>query len=68
MLVPDSQRNRANAILTVSNSASGLLALLTGGALYALIGVAGVIFMETNLSNYEPLMAEATVGGWKKTR
>ncbi len=46
MLVPDSQRNRANAILVVSNSAAGLLAPLTGGALYALIGVAGVIFVD----------------------
>lgn len=46
LLVPDSQRNRANAILAVSNSAAGLLAPLTGGALYALIGVAGVIFVD----------------------
>lgn len=46
MLVPDAQRNRANAILAVSNSAAGLLAPLVGGALYALIDVAGVIFVD----------------------
>ena len=46
MLVPDSQRNRANAILAVSSSTAGLLAPLLGGALYALIDVAGVMFVD----------------------
>jgi MFS family permease len=46
MLVPDSQRNRAKAILAVAGSAAGLLAPLVGGALYAIIDVAGVIFVD----------------------
>lgn len=46
MLVPDEQRNRANAILAVSNSTADLLAPLIGGALYALIGIAGVIIVD----------------------
>lgn len=46
MLVPDEQRNRANAILAVSNSTADMLAPLIGGALYALIGVTGVIFVD----------------------
>lgn len=46
MLVPDSKRDRANAILEVVGPAAGLVAPVVGGLLYAVIGVAGVMAID----------------------
>lgn len=46
MLVPDSHRDRANAILEVVGPAAGLAAPIIGGFLYAIIGVAGVLSVD----------------------
>ena len=46
MLVPDSHRDRANAILEIMGPSAGLAAPILGGFLYALIGVAGVMAVD----------------------
>ena len=46
MLVPDSQRDKANAILEVMGPAAGLAAPVIGGLLYAMIDVAGVLAID----------------------
>ena len=46
MLVPDSQRDRANAIRQVTGSAAGVVAPAFAGILYALVGVAGSITID----------------------
>jgi DHA3 family macrolide efflux protein-like MFS transporter len=43
MLIPDDQRDRANAIQQLTSPAAGLIAPALAGALYALVGVSGVI-------------------------
>ena len=46
MLVPDSHRDRANAILEILGPAAGLAAPVIGGLLYAVIGVTGVLAID----------------------
>jgi MFS family permease len=46
MLVPDSQRNRANAIQLMTTPVSGIIAPALTGAAYALVGVAGIIMID----------------------
>jgi DHA3 family macrolide efflux protein-like MFS transporter len=46
MLVPDSQRDRANAIGMIGGPAAGVLAPTTAGLLYAIIGVVGSISLD----------------------
>jgi len=46
MLVPDSRRDRANAIRQVTGSAAGVIAPAVAGMLYALVGVAGSITVD----------------------
>ena len=46
MLVPDSNRDRANAILEIAGPAAGLAAPVIGSLLYAAIGVAGVLTVD----------------------
>ncbi len=46
MLVPDSHRDRANAIGMLSGPAAGVLAPTIAGLLYAIIGVAGSIALD----------------------
>ncbi|NWF70050.1 MAG: MFS transporter [Chloroflexi bacterium] len=46
MLVPDEQRERANAIMQLMDPAAGLIAPAVAGLLYAAIGVTGVIAID----------------------
>jgi MFS family permease len=46
MLVPDEERNRANAIRQISQPAAGLVAPALAGVLYSIIGVAGVMLLD----------------------
>lgn len=46
MLVPDSQRNRANAIQLMTTPVSGIIAPALTGAAYALVGVSGIILID----------------------
>jgi len=46
MLVPDSHRDRANAIRQVTGPAAGILAPVITGFFYALIGVTGVMLVD----------------------
>lgn len=46
MLVPDKQRDKANAILEVVGPAAGIAAPVIGGFLYAIIGVSGVLAID----------------------
>jgi MFS transporter, DHA3 family, macrolide efflux protein len=46
MLVPDSHRDRANAIRQVTGSAAGVIAPAVAGILYALVGVVGSISVD----------------------
>lgn len=46
MLVPDSQRDRANAIGQMTGPAAGVIAPALAGILYALLGVAGSILID----------------------
>jgi MFS family permease len=46
MLVPDSNRDRANAIGMLSGPAAGVLAPTIAGLLYAIIGVVGAISLD----------------------
>jgi DHA3 family macrolide efflux protein-like MFS transporter len=46
MLVPDSYRDRANAIRQVTGSAAGVIAPAVAGMLYALVGVVGSISID----------------------
>lgn len=43
MLIPDDQRDRANALMQLTGPAAGVIAPALAGALYALVGVTGVI-------------------------
>lgn len=46
MLVPDSQRDRANAIQAMSFPLAGVIAPALAGVLYALVGITGVILVD----------------------
>ncbi len=46
MLVPDDQRDRANALQTLTGPLAGVLAPAITGALYALIGLNGIIGID----------------------
>jgi DHA3 family macrolide efflux protein-like MFS transporter len=46
MLVPDSHRDRANAILQMTGPAAGVIAPASAGVLYALVGVVGSIGID----------------------
>ncbi len=46
MLVPDEQRDKANAILEILAPAAGLAAPVLGGLLYAIIGVSGILAID----------------------
>ena len=46
MLVPDSHRDRANAIAMMTGPAAGVLAPTVAGLLYAIIGVVGAISLD----------------------
>jgi MFS family permease len=46
MLVPDNQRDRANAIGQMTGSAAGIIAPALAGMLYAVVGVAGSIGID----------------------
>jgi DHA3 family macrolide efflux protein-like MFS transporter len=46
MLVPDSHRDRANAIRQVTGSSAGVIAPAAAGMLYALVGVVGSIGID----------------------
>lgn len=46
MLIPDAQRDRANALSMVAGPVAQMLAPVIGGLLYALIGVTGVILID----------------------
>lgn len=46
MLIPDSQRDRANAIQQLTGPAAGVIAPALAGALYAFVGVTGVIAFD----------------------
>lgn len=46
MLVPDSHRDRANAITQMSHPAAGIVAPILTGLLFAVIGVTGVIAID----------------------
>jgi MFS family permease len=46
MLVPDSHRDRANAIRQMTGSAAGVIAPAVAGMLYALVGVVGSIAID----------------------
>ncbi len=46
MLVPDSQRDRANAIGQMTGAAAGVIAPAVAGILYALVGVVGSIGID----------------------
>jgi DHA3 family macrolide efflux protein-like MFS transporter len=46
MLVPDEQRDRANAIMQMSNPAAGIIAPAIAGLVFAAIGVTGAIIID----------------------
>ncbi len=46
MLIPDNQRDRANAIQQLTGPSAGVIAPAVAGVLYALIGVAGTIAFD----------------------
>lgn len=46
MLVPDSQRDRANSIMQMADPAAGIIAPVIAGVLYAAVGVIGTIFID----------------------
>lgn len=46
MLIPDSQRDRANAIQQLTGPTAGVIAPAIAGALYAAVGVNGVILFD----------------------
>ncbi|MBZ0296655.1 MAG: MFS transporter [Anaerolineae bacterium] len=46
MLVPDSQRDRANAINQMSGPAAGVIAPIIAGVIYALVGLVGSILID----------------------
>lgn len=46
MLVPDAQRSRANAMQLLTNPASGIIAPAITGALYAALGLTGIIALD----------------------
>lgn len=46
MLVPDSQRDRANALSQMTGAAAGVIAPALAGILYALVGVIGAIGID----------------------
>jgi MFS family permease len=46
LMIPDSQRNRANAIMQLTNPAAGVIAPALAGVLYALVGLTGVITID----------------------
>jgi MFS transporter, DHA3 family, macrolide efflux protein len=46
MLVPDEQRDRANAIMQMSNPAAGIIAPAIAGLVFAAIGVTGAIIVD----------------------
>lgn len=46
MLVPDDQRDRANAIRQMSQPAAGIIAPVVAGLVFAAIGVAGAIMID----------------------
>ncbi|HVU14180.1 MAG TPA: MFS transporter [Phototrophicaceae bacterium] len=46
MLIPDNQRDRANAIQQLTGPSAGVIAPAVAGLLYALIGVAGTIAFD----------------------
>jgi len=46
LLVPDDQRDRANAIQQISSPAAGIIAPALAGFIYALIGITGAIVVD----------------------
>ena len=46
MLIPDEHRNRANAVQLVTSPVAGIIAPAITGAVFALIGVAGIITID----------------------
>ncbi len=46
MLIPDEQRTRANAIMELTGPAAGVVAPALTGALYAIIGLSGIIAFD----------------------
>jgi len=46
MLVPDKQRNRANAVQLVTSPVAGIIAPALAGTLYGLFGVTGIITID----------------------
>lgn len=46
MLVPETQRDRANAIMQMSGPAAGIIAPALSGVLYAAVGVVGTIMVD----------------------
>lgn len=46
MLIPDEHRNRANAVQLVTSPVAGIIAPAITGAVFALIGVAGIIVVD----------------------
>lgn len=46
MLVPDSERNRANAIQQMSGPLAGIIAPALAGVIYALVGITGSILID----------------------
>lgn len=46
MLIPDEQRDRANAIMQLTGPAAGVVAPTLAGVLYGLVGVTGVIAFD----------------------
>ncbi len=46
MLVPDDQRDRANAIQQMTNPAAGVVAPVIAGGVYALVGLTGAILLD----------------------
>ncbi|RMG87051.1 MAG: MFS transporter, partial [Chloroflexi bacterium] len=46
MLVPDEQRNRANALMQMAQPSAGLLAPAITGLIYGLVGVTGAIIID----------------------
>ncbi len=46
MLIPDEQRTRANAIMELTGPAAGVVAPAITGALYAIIGLSGIIAFD----------------------
>lgn len=46
MLIPDQQRDRANAIIQLSNPAAGILAPAAAGFIYAFAGITGAVLVD----------------------